>query len=613
MNRTIIALLSVTSLLTAAWAPVPAGESPAADSDVKEIRIIGTSDLHGKFFPWDYALNEESASGSMAQLSSAIAEYRNENTLLFDAGDTIQDNSADIFVGAGESVHPMVQALNALDYDVWVTGNHEYNYGMDVLRDTVTDVKAKVLTGNVYDENDEPVADDYTIFDVDGVRVAVIGMVTPSIVRSDAVNLADCTVTDPLEETRKDIDELEGQYDVLVGVYHMGIENEYGIANSGVTDICNACPEFDVMLSAHEHADIPGTLINGVLVVQNKNMAQTMKVIDLKLKPDGDGWKVVDKTSESVTVGDYEADPEMIELLSVYDEEAKKDAETIIGTLEGGPLAPEDEIPGIPAALLGDTAMIDLINEVQMYYTGAPVSAASLFVMNANMFPGDIHKCDMALIYKYANTLYKLHITGSQLKKYMEWSVNYYNTLTPGDLTISFSPDFRVFNYDMFAGVNYDINISKEPGSRIENLTWPDGTSVEDDEDFDIAVNNFRANSQLLFPGEIFDENDLPTLVEIDVRGDIGGVRELIRDYIVNVKGGTISPAVDNNWKITGISWDEDLHKKAAEMIKDGLLALKTSEDGRDTNVESITEEDLRGVMGTVLIGSHIYRDQRGA
>ena len=594
MKRVLIVLLTVTSLLTAAWTPVLAEESPAADSDVKEIRIIGTSDLHGKFVPWDYALNEESTSGSVAQLSSAIAEYRNENTLLFDAGDTIQDNSADIFVSVDESIHPMVQALNALDYDVWVTGNHEYNYGMDVVKDTVADVKAKVLTGNVYDENGQPVADDYTVFDVDGVRVAVIGMVTPNIVRWDASNLADCKVTDPLEETRQDIDELEGQYDVLVGVYHMGIENEYGVENSGVRDICNACPEFDVMLSSHEHTEIPGTLINDVLVVQNKNMAQTMNVIDLKLEPDGDGWKVVDKTSESVTVGDYEPDPEIIELLSAYDEEARENAETVVGTLEGGSLAPEDEISGIPTAQIEDTAMIDLINEVQMYYTDAPVSAAALFVMNANMFPGDIHKCDMALIYKYTNTLYKLHMTGSQLKKYMEWSVKYYNTLKPGDLTISFNPEIRAYNYDMFAGVNYEINISKEPGSRIENLTWPDGTPVKDDDDFDIAVNNYRANSQLLVPGEIFDENDLPTVEEIDVRGDIGGVRELIRDYIVNVKGGTISPEVDNNWKITGISWDEDLHQKAVDMVKDGLLTLKTTPDGRTPNVESITEEDVK-------------------
>ena len=561
--------------------------------ETKALRIIGTSDLHGKFLPWDYALNAESTSGSVAQLSTAIAEYRTENTLLVDAGDTIQDNSADIFIG-GEDVHPMVQAINALNYDVWVTGNHEYNYGMDVTKKTIADMDCQVLVGNVKDENGDPIADGYHIFDVDGVRVAVIGMVTQNIVRWDAANLADCTVTDPLEETRAIIDAIEGQYDVLLGVYHMGIENEYGVENSGVTDILNACPEFDVMVSSHEHALIPNMDINGVLVVQNKNMAQTMAVIDLTLEKDGDAWKVADKTSESIEIAEYEADPAIVELLGKYDEQAREDAEQVIGTLADGALAPENEISEIPTAQIQDTALLDLINEVQMYYTGAPVSGAALFVMDANMYPGDIHKCDMALIYKYTNTLYKLHVTGAQLKKYMEWSVSYYNTFQPGDLTISFSPDIRAYNYDMFAGVNYEVNIANEPGNRIENLTWPDGTPVADDEEFDLAVNNYRANSQLLAPGEIFEEGDMPTLLEMDVRGDLGGVRELIRDYIINVKGGTITPECDNNWKITGNDWDADLHQTAVEMLAAGELTIPTSEDGRTPNVKAITEADVQ-------------------
>ena len=148
-----------------------------SEAETKSLRIIGTSDLHGKFMPWDYALNAANASGSMAQLASAIAQYRTDNTLLVDAGDTIQDNSADIFVGM-DCMHPMVQAINALNYDVWVTGNHEYNYGMDVTKKTIADMKAKVLVGNVYDEDGKAIADGYTIVEMDGVRVAIIGMVT---------------------------------------------------------------------------------------------------------------------------------------------------------------------------------------------------------------------------------------------------------------------------------------------------------------------------------------------------------------------------------------------------------------------------------------------------
>ena len=247
----LISLLLALLLLATCAAPVIAEETPGT----RTLRIIATSDLHGKFMPWDYALNAESASGSMAQLATAIAQYRDEDTLLVDAGDTIQDNSADIFLGS-EDPHPMVQAINDLDYDIWVTGNHEYNYGMDVVRKTIADMNCKVLTGNITDEYGAPVADGYAILEKGGVRVAVIGMVTPSITRWDAANLADCTVTDPLEETRKIIDAIQGQYDVLLGVFHMGLKNEYGLANSGVTDILNACPEFDVMVSAHTHTSV---------------------------------------------------------------------------------------------------------------------------------------------------------------------------------------------------------------------------------------------------------------------------------------------------------------------------------------------------------------------
>ena len=104
----------------------------------------------------------------------------------------------------------------------------------------------------------------------------------------------------------------------------------------------------------------------------------------------------------------------------------------------------------------------------------------------------------------------------------------------------------------MFAGVRYEINLSHEPGGRIGKLSWPDGTPVKDDDEFELAVNNYCANSQLLVPGVIFEADDLPTLIEMDVHGEIGGIRELIREYIASVKNGTIDAVCDENWKITG-------------------------------------------------------------
>ena len=544
-----------------------AAEESVEEQETRTVRIIATSDLHGKFCPWDYALNAESTSGSMAQLATAIAKYRTEDTILVDAGDTIQANSAEIFLGS-EDVHPMILAMNALKYDVWVTGNHEYNFGIDTIKKTIADLNCKALTGNVYDRDGNPIADGYTILEQNGVRIAVIGMVTPNIARWDASNLQGCNVTDPLEETRKIIESIKGKYDVLVGVFHMGIENEYGLANSGVRDVLTKCPEFDVMVSSHEHTLIPSMDINGVLVVQNKFQAQTMSVIDLTLEKGSknvksadtdrksEGWKLTSKSAESVTVADYEADPAMMELLAKYDARAREDAEEVIGRLEGGSLVPEGtESEPIPAALTQDTALIDLVNIVQMHYTGAAVSASALSGEGTNLKPGDIRKCDTAQIYKFSNTLYKLHMNGAQLKKYMEWSTGYFKTAEPGDTAVSINEDFPTYNYYMFAGVNYEVNLSREPGSRIENLTWPDGIPVRDEDEFDIAVNNYCANSQLLVPGVIYEDGEqLPVLMEMDVHGEIGGIRELILDYIRNVKGGVIHPECDQNWKIVHTS-----------------------------------------------------------
>ncbi|MFR4439328.1 MAG: 5'-nucleotidase C-terminal domain-containing protein [Hungatella sp.] len=568
-------------------------QTQAEEKETVDLQILATSDLHGKFAPWDYALNEESKSGSMAQIATALKELRTENSILVDAGDTIQDNSSDLFFD--EEIHPMALAMNEMNYDVWVTGNHEYNFGGDVLKKVISQQKADVLTGNVKDADGNPLADGYTILDKNGVKVGVIGMVTPNITRWDATNLEGWTVTDPVEETKKIIEEIKDETDVLIGVMHMGMDNEYEVKNSGAVDLANACPELDLIVASHAHQLIQGEEVNGVLVVMNKSGASTLADVHLKLEKQEDGsWDVIDRTSDVLDMSTYEPDADLMEKLAPYDERAKEEANVVIGKLEGGNLAPENEIAEIPSAQIQDTALIDLINEVQLYYTDADVSAAALFNMNANLKEGDIRKCDTALVYKFANTLYKLEMTGAQLKQYMEWSASYYNTWKPGDLTISFNPDVRSYLYDMFAGINYEINIANEPGSRIQNLTWPDGTPVKDEDVFTIAVNNYRATSQLLTPGEVYKEGDpLPKLLEIDVRGDAGGVRELIGLYISEVKGGVITPQTDNNWKIVGNEWDAAKHEQAVKLLKEGKLTIPTSEDGRTPNVKAITEADL--------------------
>lgn len=570
-------------------------KTTSSDGDTVNLQVLATSDLHGRFVPYDYAINAEDKSGSLAQVATVVKQLRTENpnTLLLDVGDSIQDNSADLFLN--EDIHPMIAGMNALGYDTWTLGNHEFNYGMDTLKRIMKQSKATVLGGNIYNPDKTGIADKYKIIEKNGVKIAVIGMVTPNITRWDSVNLKGYTVTDPVEETKQVIAEIKDKVDVIIAAVHMSESNEYGVANSGVEDLAKACPEIDLIVAAHEHKAVEEKYYNNVLTVENKSGGQTVAKVNITLTKGTDGkYTVKDRTSQLIETKTYDADPLISAELAKYDAAAKTDANQVIGKLTGGNLVSDNEIDGIPQSQIEESAMINLINQVQMYYTKADVSAAAVFNTAANMYEGDIKKSDMSLIYKYSNTLYKLQMTGKQLKKYMEWSASYYNTYKEGDLTISFNPDIRAYNYDMFSGVKYDVNISKEPGNRIENLTRLDGTPIKDTDTIIIAVNNYRANSHLLSYGPIYQEGEaLPKLLEIDVRGDIGGVRELIRDYIINVKKGVITPEVTGNWKITGNSWDKSLHQKVVELVAAGKITIPVSEDGRTPNVKSITKADL--------------------
>ena len=559
-----------------------------------DIQILATSDLHGKFYPYDYAINEESKSGSLTQIATAVKKYRTDNTIIVDVGDTIQDNYSEMFFK--DKIHPMMLAMNEIGYDIWAIGNHEFNYGVENLKNIMNQSTSKVLIGNLYNPDGTSFADSYTIIEKDGVKIGVIGMCTPNITKWDSVNLKDYIVTDPVEETKKIVKDLRDKVDVLIATVHMGEENEYDVPNSGANDLANACPELDLIIAAHEHKLVEETYVNNVLIVENKSSGATMSKVNIIVEKDKSGCKIVDRKAESIKILEYESDKELSKKLASYNERAKKEANIIIGELVGGNLVPENEIVEIPQAQIEPTSLIDLINEVQMYYTDAQVSSAALFNIDANLEPGKIKKSDTSLIYKYGNTLYKVQMTGKQLKKYMEWSANYYNTYNPKDLTISFNENVRGFNYDMFSGVDYQIDISEKPGNRIKNLKWTKtGKEVKDDEIFVIAVNNYRVNTHLLSYGEIYEEGEeLPKVLEIDVNGKIGGVRELIGDYIKNVKGGKITPNNPKNWEIIGNNWDEEKHKKAVQMIREGKIKIPSSQDGRTPNVKSITEDDLK-------------------
>ena len=207
---------------------------------------------------------------------------------------------------------------------------------------------------------------------------------------------------------------------------------------------------------------------------------------------------------------------------------------------------PENEIAGIPAGRLMDTAVMDLINKIQLENSRADVSAAALFKNTSDLPAGNINYGNIFDIYKFDNTLYRVPVTGAELKAYMEWSASCYNQWKPGDINISFDPEYPDYLYDMFAGVDYEIDLSQPKGQRIKNVTFK-GEPLKDDQVLKLAVNNYRYSSAL------------------KTQGLVAGTKEWessssIRDMIVAYFGenSPVTPFVDNNWKIVGVDLELD-------------------------------------------------------
>ena len=576
------------------------------------IQILGTSDLHGRFMNYEYARNQKS-DGGLNQISTLVNEARKENpnTIVVDNGDTIQGNFNHLFKNGD---NPMVMGMNAIGYDVFSLGNHEFNYGMDNLNDVVSQANDNldVLCANLYKDG-KRVYGGYTTREIEGVEVALIGVVSPHIMKWDSENLKGYEAKNPAEEVGFVIDEIEnrpeGGADVYAVVSHVGLESEYGNGDSARA-IAEMNPEVSAIVAGHSHTNVPEEKINNAVISQPTSNGQMVSKIELTVRKNGQKVEVVDKKSKLLSTKGVAEDQKINDLLSDFHNTAIADATAPVGEMVGGNLADKNEIKEIPQSLVEDQGITDFINEVQLYNSRKHleskninpdevymVSGAALFSDSSNLYEGNISKADISNIYRYDNKLYTIKTNGKQLKKYMEKNAEYYNTYKDGDLTVSFNEDVRMYLYDMFDGISYEINISKEPGQRIENLKFEkDGKPVEDSDVVYLTVNDYRYNSGLA--AGIMDQGEHEKIYDTN-NDQISDMRDLIVDYIQNVKGGKITKNVDNNWKITGNDWDSEQRELAVKLINEGKIKIPVSEDGRTPNVKAVTWNDVLEALGT--------------
>lgn len=531
------------------------------------IKILGTSDIHGRVVPWSYGADVEDKSGSYAQIATYVKDVRknNKNVVLVDVGDAIQDNQVDVFAKDKKYYkdHPIPKVLNEMKYDVFVLGNHEFNFGMKALDEILKDIKAKKLTANFYyKKNDKRYIDATTIIEKDGVKLGIIGLSTPMSAKfeEDTGNLKDMKFTSPTEEARTQVEKLKAKgVDAIIVIAHMGIDNENKIPDTGMRDVINAVDGIDVVIAGHMHKDVPSETIKNTLITEPHRYGTVVSEVDLTFDiNDKKEVKLVKKESKTVPVKELEADKKIAEIYKPYHEKLRELNNVVIGQTENE-MVPQETKHGVSAAFSKDTGLSSFINDVEQHYSGADVVTFSFDHQKARMNKGDIKKKDIIFNYRYAGgdvTVYEL--TGKQLKEYMEWSANYFDTIQPGDTEYRYNAErkkSKYVTYDIFGGVNYKIDLRNPKGSKIVDLTLADGKPVTDDMKLKVGMNSYRF-AQLNGKGGIWEGQKIPVLWESKVAmgREKGTIQNMMIDYITNVKKGKIDGQSHNRWEIIGLN-----------------------------------------------------------
>ncbi|CAI1737431.1 Trifunctional nucleotide phosphoesterase protein YfkN precursor [Serratia fonticola] len=588
MKKTLLSLLLCLSTSAMAAEPV-------------NITILGTSDLHGTFVPWDYSTDTENLAGSLSQIATQVHKVRAQqpNVILVDAGDTIQGNFVETF--KNDKTSPMILGFNALDYDVWVMGNHEFDFGLKALATPLSQFKGTALAGNIFWDSGKPYLPAYKIVERQGVKIGIIGMDTPMTAEfaKGTDRIDGLTFTDPVQAVKKVIQQIHGQVDAIVLVAHMGIDNENQRPGTGVGDIARANPELAAIVAGHMHVKVDKEVINGVIVTEPDKYGRALSRIDLQFEQQNGKYVLINKDSYTYPIKGVSSDKKLEEIYQPFHTILRANANRPIAQLTGQDLVPPDAVKGIPQVHIQDTGISALYQEAARHYAPkAQVIALQIDNDRPKLNVGTITAKDIAFNYQYAGgeiTVYQL--TGKELKKYMEWSADYFNQQHDGDVTYSFNPQRRSSKYstnDFFDGVTYTIDLRKPVGQRITELKLNDGTPVTDSTPIQLGMNSYRMG-HLTQKGGVLEGMQFPVLsdTKAEFGEEAGTIRNLTIRYLTEVKKGEYQGKAMHRWKLVGLEGYERERKIVDKLLNDGKISVPTTDDGRYTNVASINVKEL--------------------
>ncbi len=483
------------------------------------MKIIATTDIHGQLFAYNDATNQISFNG-MPRLSSFINEYKskNPNTILVDNGDILQGTPLNTYINNNQFPSYMALALNQLNYNFYNLGNHDFNYGPEILLKYINTNQANCVCCNVLYKN-KPLGKSYIIEDENKQKIAIFGLVTTHITRWEkANNIRDFQFLDVFETAKEQISKLRKDADIIICLYHGGFERDLITGQPSETlDGENvgyqlAKLDIDYLITGHQHRTIATELFNTVTAQCANNLNELM-LFDLNKK-----------TSEIIELKNYKIDEEFNQKFQDIFNQLQKFLDSTLATLSS-----DCSIDDVFMAQINKPKYITLFNKILIDYYQADFCFSSLF-NNSIGLKQKVTRRDLLSSYPFPNTMTILEMDYDLLIEYLEYNARYFKYNDDHSIGISDAyifPKKQMYNYDLGDGLSYQINVSWPKGKRLSNLKIPKKDKYK------VLINNYRVNG-----GGSFDMLQKATRLFEDTKEVVEIIEEYMKNYngIINVE-----------------------------------------------------------------------------
>ena len=514
---------------------------------MKTIQLAITSDIHGYLMPTTFRNDVEPL--GLIKIAHEIEQLRKSTpTLLIDNGDLIQGSPLTYYHNKykKETANPVIQLANVLNYDAAVFGNHEFNFGQAFLKDAINQSTFPWLAANILDEQGESITRPYSIKEIDGIRIGIIGVTTHVVTRwEEPEHIKGWHFKDAYESAKKwttYLREFE-DVDLIVLCYHGGFAHDLSTGKLIDTDaeenqgyqMCRDL-DFDIFITGHQHREIAQKLF-GKSVIQPGSKGTCLGVVRIEIEEDVDGNVSNINHEPSLLYVDLQTrvNEKLVDVIRPIYDETERWLDEVMGVIEGDCLFEEAF-----SVRVYKHPYIELIQKIQLEVSGAQISCTALFHDGPGGFPSNVTMRQIVTNYIYPNTLKVLNVSGKHIVEALEQNATYF-TIENGQLTVAqrfINPKAQPYNYDMWEGIDYEYHIREPIGSRVKNVYF-EGKPLQMDEYYHVVMNNYRAIGAGNFP--YFAEAEVVKDIQIDMT-------ELIANYFA--KYPTIQATCNRNWKV---------------------------------------------------------------